>query len=116
MISSRVEMASFNLQIPSVIRVCALSSHTLVPWEKPEIRTRSEKCCGLESSNMPRTNLVPHSGTAKEATLSPCNCSGVRPIPSVEEKRLNVAGSSKGMVLASIPVRSSNIRIIVGSS
>lgn len=27
-----------------------------------------------ESKNMPRTNFVPHSGTAKLATWSPCNC------------------------------------------
>ena len=109
-------MASFNLQVPFLISSCALSSHTFVPWEKPEIRTRSEKVCGLESSSMPRTNFVPHSGTARLATWSPCNCSGVNPIPSVEENRLSVLGSSKGIVFASMPVKSSNIRIIVGSS
>ena len=73
MMSSRVEIASFNLHVPVLIKVCALSTHTLVPWEKPEIRTKSEKVCGLESSSMARTNPVPDSGTAKVATLSPCN-------------------------------------------
>ena len=109
-------MASFNLQVPFLMRSCALSSHTFVPCEKPEIRTKSENVWGRESSSMPRTNFVPHSGTAKLATWSPCNCSGVKPIPSVEENKLNVFGSSNGIVLASIPVKSSNIRMMVGSS
>ena len=39
----------------------------------------SEKHFGLESSNIRRTKPVPHSGTAKDATLSPISCSGVKP-------------------------------------
>ena len=42
--------------------------------------------------------------------------SGVSPSGSVEEKSFKVSGSSKGMVLASLPVKSSSIFMTVGSS
>ena len=80
------------------------------------MRTKSENVCGFESSNMARTNPVPDSGTANVATLSPCNCAGVKPNAFVEENKLNVSGSSKGILVEGTPVISSNILMIVGSS
>ena len=38
-----VEIVAF----PSSIRVCAFPNHTSVPWDRPEIRIRSEKLCGF---------------------------------------------------------------------
>ena len=35
--------------LPSSMRVWALPSHTSVPWDRPEIRIRSEKVWGLVS-------------------------------------------------------------------
>ena len=62
MMSSRVEMVS-SVGVPALIRSWALFSHTSVPWEYPEIRSRSEKFLGFTSEIICRTNRVPHSGT-----------------------------------------------------
>ena len=40
---TRVQMAVEIVAFPSWISVCALPSHTSVPWDRPAIRTRSEK-------------------------------------------------------------------------
>ena len=64
MISSRQPMASLTLAVPEVIRSFALPSHTSVPWEKPDSRTRISNWSGWVSSSMPRTKVVPNSGMA----------------------------------------------------
>ena len=97
-------------------------SHTSVPWEKPEIRTSSEKFLGLVSSSMPRTKGVPYSGSPRAPTVTPlfpitdASCWGVMPSASVELKRESVFLSSKGMDIGSIPVISWSIRMTFGSS
>ena len=46
MMSSRQPMASLTLAVPEVIRSLALPSHTSVPWEKPDSRTRISNWSG----------------------------------------------------------------------
>ena len=99
MMSSRVETASFRGTVPDVIRSWALFSQTSVPWEKPEMRTNSEKVLGLVSTSIWRTKDVPNSGMPRLPTFEPSS-SGVTPRALVELNRLKVAGSSKGMVVA----------------
>ena len=115
MISSRVQMVSFNSAIPCWTMVCALFSHTSVPWDRPEIRTSSAKVVGLVSSSIWRTNFVPNSGTPKVPTLELIS-SSVTPKALVFKNRLMVASSPKGMVLGSKPVKSCSMRSMVGSS
>ena len=47
---------------------CAFVVHTLVPCERPDILTSWAKVFGNVSFNIRRTNVVPNSGTAKDAT------------------------------------------------
>ena len=116
MISSRQQIAVEISAFPSSINVCALPSHTSVPWDRPEIRTRSEKHFGFVSFNICITNSVPNSGTPREPISIPPISSGVIPRISVLWNSDITSGSSSGIVVASIPVKSSNRRIIVGSS
>src|SRR5512136_2159796 len=44
--SSRVDMHSLRVVKPSFMKYCALLIQTSVPWESPEILTRSEKVLG----------------------------------------------------------------------
>lgn len=53
------------------MRSCALPTHTFVPWEKPEMRTSSEKFFGFVSSSIFRTKRVPYSGRPMEPTVFP---------------------------------------------
>ncbi len=62
---SRVPMTLEMVQVPVVIRSLALPTQTSVPWERPEIWSRSEKFLGFASISIPRTKLVPISGRAR---------------------------------------------------
>ena len=115
MMSSRQPITLARLAMPCLINSCALPNQTSVPWERPEIWSNSAKVLGFVSSNIPRTNVVPISGTPKVPVLEKI-CSGVTPRTSVPAKIFMTSGSSIGMVEASIPDKSCNLRIMVGSS
>ena len=116
MMSSRVQIAVEMVALPSSIRVCAFPSHTSVPWDRPEMRTRSEKLCGLVSTSIWITKSVPNSGIPSEPSGHPPSCSGVTPSASVLTKSDMTSLLSSGMSCALMSVKSSSIRIIVGSS
>ena len=61
MISSRQPITSFNFK-PLRINSWALPRHTSVPWDKPEICTKSEKQAGRVSSIVFLVFKVPNSG------------------------------------------------------
>ena len=113
--SSLVQIASFRVTVPLFISVCALFSHTSVPCDKPDILISSSNVVGIVSNNIPLTNFVPNSGTPNEPTFE-LICSGSNPKALVELNKLIVFLSSNGIVVGSIPVKSCNILIIVGSS
>ena len=116
MISSRVQMAVEMVALPSLMKRWALFSHTSVPWDRPEIRMRSEKDWGLASTTIWITKSVPNSGMPRQPKGQPSISSGLIPRASVFLNRDMTFGSSRGIVLASMPVRSSSMRIMVGSS
>ena len=116
MISSRVQIAVEIVAFPSWISVCALPSHTSVPCDRPEIRTRSEKYFGCASMTICIAKSVPNSGIPRHPSLHPPISSDVMPSADVFWKSDITSLSSSGMVVGSIPVRSWSIRIIVGSS
>ena len=115
MMSSRAEIAFFSVLVPALMRSCALPSQTFVPWEKPEMRTRSAKQSGPESSIIFCVNEVRNSGIPYVPILAPSS-SGLIPSASVDVKIDMVAGSSNGMVSGSRCVSSSSILMTVGSS
>ena len=108
-------MACPTVAVPDMMRSRALPNHTSVPWEKPDSRTKVSNWVGLVSSSMPRTKLVPNSGMAA-APVGPKIGSSSNPSTFDEVKMDMVSRSSRGICLASTPVRSSSIRIMVGSS
>ena len=116
MISSRQQIAVEITASPFSINVWAFPSHTSVPWDKPEIRTRSEKLCGCVSWSIWITKSVPNSGTPSDPSGVPSISSGVIPNVSVPWNNPITPLSSIGIVCASIPVISSILRIIDGSS
>ena len=64
MMSSRQPMVESTVAVLEVIRSLALPSHTSVPWEKPERRTRVSNLVGRVSMSMPRVKRVLNSGIA----------------------------------------------------
>ena len=78
MMLSRVPMTSEMVQVPARISSCALPSHTSVPWDRPEICSRSAKVFGLQSSSICRTKFVPISGS-DSVPVSQSMSSGVTP-------------------------------------
>ena len=116
MMSSRVQIAVPSLQKPSRIKYWALSSQTLVPWERPEMRMSSEKVFGFVSLSMPMTKLVPNSGTPSVPRSTPSISSGLTPSASVPVKSDSTPLSSSGTRCGSVPVRSCSMRMMVGSS
>ena len=62
--SSRQPMAWSTVAVLEVIRSLALPSHTSVPWEKPESRSKVSNRSGMVSISMPRVNFVLNSGIA----------------------------------------------------
>ena len=115
MISSRQPITVFRVAIPSLIKSCALPNQTSVPWDKPDNCKSSAKVVGCVSSTIPRTKLVPNSGIPNIPVGVPI-CSGVTPKISVPEKSFITSGSSARISFGSIPDKSCNLRIIVGSS
>ena len=115
-ISSRVQMAEEIVAVPSSISFCALPSHTSVPCERPEIRTRSENSCGFASITICIAKSVPNSGMPSAPSWQPPISSGVIPRADVFLNSDITEGSSNGISLGSMPVKSSSRRIIVGSS
>ena len=114
-ISSRVQIAVDRVQYPCEIKYSALSCHTLVPWDRPEIRTRSEKLFGFVCSSMFITKWVPSSGSPRLPSLQPPMSSGLMPSARGDSNRDNTSWSSIRIAAASTSVRSSSIRIMVGS-
>src|SRR5699024_11258285 len=94
---------------------CAFPNHTSVPCDKPEIITSSANVFGLVSSNICRTKLVPNSGTPN-VPVAQSMSSAVTPKGAGLEKIPITSSSSNGIVLGSIPLKSCNIRMTVGSS
>ena len=113
--SSRQPITVDRSAIPCLIKSCALPSHTSVPWDKPDNWSNSAKVVGWVSSTIPRTKLVPNSGIPSIPVGVPI-CSCVTPRTSVPEKRAITSWSSIGISLGSIPDKSCNFRIMVGSS
>ena len=68
MISSRQPITVLIVQVLFLISSCALPIHTPVPWDNPEICSKSANEDGFVSSSICRTNRVPISGTPKVAT------------------------------------------------
>ena len=116
MISSRVQIQVEIVAVPSSIRVWAFPSHTSVPCDSPAIRIRSENSFGWVSINMPMAKSVPNSGIPSAPRGVPSMSSGSMPRADVFWNRDMTALSSSGICVGSIPVRSCNIRIMVGSS
>src|SRR5690606_21331605 len=114
-ISSRQPITSDKVHVLSCISSCALPNQTSVPCDNPEISTSSEKVVGFVSSSTCLTNLVPNSGIPKVPVLH-IICSSVTPSDSVPLNIFITSESSVGIVLGSIPLKSCNIRIMVGSS
>ena len=114
-ISSRVHIAVEIVAFPSLIRVCALPSHTSVPCASPAIRTRSEKYCGLVSISICIAKSVPNSGIPSAPNFVPPISSGLIPSAEVFWNSDITSLESSGISRGSIPVKSCNIRIIVGS-
>ena len=109
-------MAVDSSQFPCAIKYCALFNHTSVPCDNPEIRTKSEKVFGCVSRSICITNSVPNSGTPREPKSQPSKSSAVMCKASKLANKESTFSSSKRIVFASTPVKSSNIRIMVGSS
>ena len=118
MISSRVQIAVEIVAFPSWISVWAFPSHTSVPWDRPAIRTRSEKLCGFVSTSICMAKSVPNSGIPRAPRGQPPISSGV--IPSalcILEKRHHFFVIKRNVFYASRSMSvSSSIRIMVGSS
>ena len=114
-ISSRQPTVSRTLAVPLRISSRALPIHTSVPWEKPESRTSVLKSLGWVSMSIWRVNRVLNSGMAT-APVGPRISSFSKPSTLEDVKMLMVSGSSNGIARALTPVRSSSIRIMVGSS
>ncbi len=66
--SSLVEITLSIVVTFCLIKSCALFIHTSVPWERPEILTKSENVFGLVSISICLTKSVPNSGIAKVPT------------------------------------------------
>ena len=115
MISSRQPMASLTEAVLDKIRSRALPSQTSVPCEKPERRMSVSNFVGCVSWSMPRVKPVPNSGIAQEPT-GPKMGSFSKPRTLLDVKIDIVSLSSSGIFCASTPVKSSSMRIIVGSS
>ena len=62
--SSRQPIVESTVAVLEVIKSLALPSHTSVPWEKPESRTRVSNRVGMVSMSIPRVNRVLNSGMA----------------------------------------------------
>ena len=116
MISSRVQIAVEMVAFPSSINVCAFPNHTSVPCDRPAIRIRWEKDCGSASINICIAKSVPNSGIPSAPSVQFVNISGVILSALVFLNKDMTDLSSSGIFCASIPVKSSSIRIMVGSS
>ena len=116
MMSSRQPMAWLTSATPFTIRSWMLPAHTSVPWEKPESRTSVSKARGWVSTSIWRVKGVPNSGTPIEPVWPMIGSSSGSPSTSGEVKIDMVSGSEREISLASTPVISSIMRIIVGSS
>ena len=104
MMESRVPMTSEMVQVLLRIRSWALPSHTSVPWDRPEICSRSENLVGWDSSSMPRTKLVPSSGRLRVPVRTPPRSSSVTPRAAGELKRDMTSGSLMETFITGMPV------------
>ena len=114
-ISSRQPITSDNSTTLFLINSWAFPNQTSVPCESPEIWSNSAKVLGFVSETMPRTKPVPNSGTPS-VPVSEFICSGVTPSTSVPLNICITFSSTGGISIGSIPLKSCNIRIMVGSS
>ena len=105
-ISSLQQIAVEIVATPLMMSVCAFPSHTSVPCESPEIRTRSAKQVGFASITICMAKSVPNSGIPSAPSFVPPISSGEMPSADVSLKRLITSGESSGIVFGSIPVRS----------
>ena len=103
MMLSRVPITVEIVQVPSLMRSCALPSQTSVPWDRPEICSRSEKVFGCESMSICRTNGVPHSGSENVPVCEPMS-SGLTPSASVEVNSDMTSGSLIETFMTGMPV------------
>ena len=113
--SSRHPITSLSSQVPFFINSCALPNQTSVPWDNPDIWTNSEYVVGFVSSNIWITKFVPNSGIPN-VPLAESTWSLVTPSASTVEKIPITSGSDTSIVLGSMPDKSCNFLIIVGSS
>ena len=103
---SRVPMTSEMVQVPFLMRSCAFPSHTSVPWDKPEICSRSEKVFGFASTSICRTKGVPSSGSEKVPVWQSMS-SGVTPSALGDSNRDITSGSLIETDITGMPVYSS---------
>ena len=116
MISSRQPTVWLTVAVPDMMRSFALPSHTSVPCENPDRRTRMSKPFGCVSTSIWRVKPVPNSGMPIVPVLPTIGSSSVRPSGAALQKMPMVSGSSSGISRALTPVMSSSMRIMVGSS
>ena len=103
MMLSRVPMTVAMVQVPSLMRSCALPIQTSVPWDRPETCRRSENVFGWASMSIWRTNGVPHSGRENVPVKEPMS-SGVTPSASVDVNSDMTAGSLMETFMTGMPV------------
>ena len=101
---SRVPITSEMVQVPALIKSWALPSHTSVPWDRPEICSKSENLVGWDSSSMPRTKLVPSSGRERVPVLMPPKSSSVTPKAAGELNSDMTSGSLMETSITEMPV------------
>ena len=115
--SSRVQIAVEIVHLPSSINVWAFPSHTSVPWDKPDMLTRSEILVGFVSTSIWITKSVPSSGSPNEPVGHPSISSDVIPSASGPVNKDITFGSLIGTSLLTLVfVNFSRRLIIVGSS
>ncbi len=114
MISSRQPITSRKVK-PFLMSSSALLRQTSVPWDNPDIWTKSLKLVGLVASSIFRTKGVPNSGKPNAPVFSGY-VRGSTFKAFGEENKDKVSGSLKGTVLISTPLTRSNIFIAVGST
>ena len=93
-----------------------MPAQTSVPWEKPESLTSVSNCVGCVSTSIWRVKPVPNSGIPILPVLPIIGSSSGSPSTVGVVNIFIVSGSDSKISFAFLPVASSNMRIIVGSS
>ena len=101
---SRVPITSEMVQVPALIRSWALPSHTSVPWDRPEICSRSEKLVGWDSIQHAPDKVGAQLRQGQGAGLMPPRSSSVTPRAAGELNRDMTSGSLMETSITGMPV------------